>query len=370
VATIETDLLAELNAIRKALSATDKVRATPHCAIIERAFTKIERSLTRTLRIGVLGEENSGKSLLINYLLKHQILPSGGFAGDSTAILVRHAPEPSVHAIRPDGIRNRLTSKAFGRLVKPENRVTTSTPSVIYDSLQGRASPAGTGPDPANLVFAAPRKADAPSRLIEVGLPLEVLRQVEMVEVRAFPEMQTVCAVSRAFRQVDLTIWCTLATQAWKETEVLAWKRVPVVYRRGALMLVTYKDAIRHEKDEAKITARLRHATASLFGDVALISLRDAVQSLIVADAEEAARLRRESNVEQVERAILAMIHNWQIRRLQKVGRLLHMIAARLSRTGLGRNVMPTRELAFRLQRLALAFLRASPSIPFTGRAA
>lgn len=365
MATIETDLLAELNAIRKALGAADKVRATPHYAIIDRAFTRIERSLMRPLRIGVLGEENSGKSLLINYLLKHQILPSGGFAGGSTAILVRHAPEPSVHAIRPDGIRNRLTSKAFGRLIKPETRRTVSTPSVIYDGLQGRGAP-----DPASLVFAAPKKADAPSRLIEVGLPLEVLKQVEMIEVRAFPEARPPGPVRQAFRSVDMTIWCTLATQAWKETEVLAWKRVPAVYRRGALLLVTYKDAIRHEKDEAKITARLRHATTALFGDVALISLRDAVQSLIAADAQEAGRLRVESNVEHVERAILAMIHNWQIRRLQKVGRLLHLIAAKLSRSGRGRNVVPNRELAFRLQRLALAFLRASPSISFTGRAA
>jgi len=367
VATIETDLLAELNAIRKALGAADKVRATPHYAIIDRAFTRIERSLTRPLRIGVLGEENSGKSLLINYLLKHQILPSTGFAGGSTAILVRHAPEPSVHAIRPDGIRNRLTSKAFGRLIKPETRRTVSTPSVIYDGLQSRGAPA---PDPASLVFAAPKKADAASRLIEVGLPLEVLKQVEMIELRAFPEARPPGPVRQAFRSVDLTIWCTLATQAWKETEVLAWKRVPSVYRRGALLLVTYKDAIRREKDEARITARLRHATTALFGDVALISLRDAVQSLIAADAQEAGRLRVESNVEHVERAILAMIHNWQIRRLQKVGRLLHLIAAKLSRSGQGRNVVPNRELAFRLQRLALAFLRASPSISFTGRAA
>jgi GTPase SAR1 family protein len=370
VATIETDLLAELNAIRKALGAADKVRATPRYAIIDRAFTRIERSLTRPLRIGVLGEENSGKSLLINYLLKHQILPSGGFAGGSTAILVRHAPEPSVHAIRPDGIRNRLTSKAFGRLIKPETRRTVSTPSVIYDGLQSRESPARPAPERGNLVFAAPKKADALSRLIEVGLPLEVLKQVEMIELRALPEAQPASPVTRAFRSVDLTIWCTLATQAWKETEVLAWKRVPSVYRRGSLMLVTYKDAIRHEKDEAKITARLRHATTALFGDVALISLRDAVQSLIAADAQEAGRLRVESNVEHVERAILAMIHNWQIRRLQKVGRLLHLIAAKLSRSGQGRNVVPNRELAFRLQRLALAFLRASPSISFTGRAA
>ncbi len=370
MATIEQSLLAELKSIRMALAAAHKGRATPRHAALAHACAAIERSLERPLRIAVLGEEKSGKSLLINYLLKHQILPSGGFAGDSTEILIRYAPEPSVHSVRADGFRNRLTSKAFDRLVKPENRVKPSTPSVIYDALNTTASPARSGPNPANLVFAAPKKVEGPSRLIEVGLPLEFLKQVEIVEIRVFPKAKPDSPVSRAFRQVGAAVWCTLATQAWKETEALAWKRIPAVHRKGALLLVTYKDAIRHEKDEAKIAARLRYASAALFDEVALVSLRDAVQSLLSPDVEEAGQLRAESNIKTVEKAIALMLHNWHAQRLQKVGRLLDRIAGKLGAAAQDRDIGATGELALRLQRLALGYLRASPSVSLSVQAA
>lgn len=366
--TTEQTLLAELRSVRLALAQVGP--AAPLNFVIDNALLRTERSLTRPLRIAVLGEENSGKSLLINYLLKHQILPSGGFAGDNTETLIRYAKEPSAYSVRANGFRNRLTSRAFGRLIKPGNNVKPSAPAVIYDALSNDKTHARAASNPSKPVFAVPSKVDAPSRLIEVGLPLEILKQVEIVEVRAFPEGKPAGPVSRAFRGVGLTIWCTLATQAWKETEALAWRRIPGVYRRDALMLVTYKDAIRQAKDEVKITARLRHATAALFSDVALVSLRDAVQSLLYPDDKEAKRLRVESNIELAEKAIVSMIQQWHTKRLQKAGQLLQKIAAKLSEAAQDRNVGASRELVIRLQRLASAYLRASPSVSLSMQAA
>ncbi len=367
MATIENNLLQELRAIRFSLAASAK-QGLPAHGRAERTLGRIERCFMNPLRLAVLGEANSGKSLLINYLLRHQILPSGGFAGDNTEILIRYAPEPSVHSIGMDGSRTRITSKAFGRLVKPENRVAPSSgPAVIYDA---SASPDRSRLTPLNMIFDGRRGAKQSIRLIEVGLPLDFLQRVEIIEVRSFPDVERTAPSKRAFRRVNLTVWCTLATQAWKETEVLAWRRIPEAHRKGALMLVTYKDAIRSGRDEAKITARLRHAGSTLFNDVALVSLRDAVQSLISSESD-AGRLRIDSNIETAENAIYAMIQNWQAHRLQKANRLLRLLAAQIGAAGGNdRRASASRESAIRLERLAMEFLHASPSISLSVAAA
>ncbi len=369
---IEDKLLPELRLVRLALADASAKLGSHRNAAVHRALAGIERSLRRPLRLAILGEGNSGKSLLINYLLRHQVLPSGGFSGDSTELLIRHADEPSVHSVRGEGNRNRLTSRAFGRLVKPENRMMGGgAPAVIYDATSTRKPSSLGGGAPGSLILSNVTSHGAPARLIEVGLPLDFLKKVEFIEVRGFPGENPSSPSVRAFRQVDLTIWCTLATQAWKETEVVAWKRIPEVHRRSALMLVTYKDAIRHGKDDAKLTARLRHATASLFGEVVLVSLRDAVQSLLLADGEDAGRMRMESNVGAAENALIDMIRQCQTRRLQKAARMLHNLAARIVRSEPGgRGAAMTRDIAMRLDRLAKEFFHASPSISLSVRAA
>ncbi len=365
----EDSPLSELRSIRLALGKIGG-RAGARFAPVHLTLAHIERGLSRPVRLAVLGDQNSGKSLLINYLLKHQVLPSGGFAGEGTQLLIRYAGESSVHAVRPDGTRNRLTSKAFGRLAKPEMRGAPPSSAVIYDARNSKGPGAQRSPGPAHLIFPSRPEVQAPSRLIEIGLPLGFLQRVEIVEVRACPEGPANHPSNRAFRQVDMAIWCTLATQAWKESEAASWKRIPAGRRKSALMLVTYKDAIRHGKDEAKITARLRHEGSGLFDHVVLVSLRDAIQSLLVSDREEARQLHRESNVEAAESAITGLIRSWQTRRFQKTARLLRRLAARVAVGRPEQGGSANHELASILNRLAADFSSAAPSISLENKAA
>jgi GTPase SAR1 family protein len=370
VARSEDSLLVELGSLRDALIWANVRTSVPATRSAIRALSRLRDAVARPVRIAVMGEENSGKSLLINYLIKHQVLPSGSFAGESTQLLIRHAPEASVHAVGADGSRNRLTSKAFGRLIKPDMRVPDPNAGVIYDAARPERRASYAALISAGLSGGPATARQVPMKLIEVGLPLDFLRRVEIIEVRGFPTGQASAASANAFRQVDLAIWCTLSTQAWKETEVAAWKRIPPGRRKLALMLVTYKDAIRRAADETRITARLRQATSGLFDDVVLVSLHQALQSLLTSDEEAARALHHKSNVDSAENRITGMIEAWQRRRLQKAGRLLGHLAVCLGapdgNTAGGRN----QQLAERLGALAADFLNASPSISLTERAA
>lgn len=368
MATSEDNLLIELGAIRDALIAANAMPAGRSARAAVRAVARIHRAIARPIRIAVMGEENSGKSLLINYLLKHQVLPSGAFAGENTQLLIRYAAEASVHAVGADGSRNRLTSRAFGRLVKPDTGPQAPNTGVIYDATRPQRSsyasimaglsggPSGTQP--------------TPMKLIEVGLPLGFLRRIEIIEVRAFPTGQGSAASNRAFSQVDLAIWCTLATQAWKETEVAGWKRIPPGRRKLALLLVTYKDAIRRAEDEIRIAGRLRQATSGLFNEVVIVSLQQALQGLLAAEHEAGLVLRRSSNVESAENAITSMIEGWQRRRFQKAGRLLQGIAAALASPEGWMVGAEAPQIAERVALLAAEFVNASPSISMTEKAA
>ena len=365
----EDNLLVELGSIRDALSSAKALPGGRAVRSASRAVCRLYDAVARPIRIAVMGEENSGKSLLINYLLKHQVLPSGVFAGENTQLLIRHAPDASVHAISADGSRNRLTSKAFGRLVKPDALPSAPHAGAIYDSTRPQRS-ANASLMAAGLSGSQPRAQQAPIKLIEVGLPLGFLRRVEIIEVRSFPTERAGAASNRAFSQVDLSIWCTLATQAWKETEVAAWKSIPPGRRKLALMLVTYKDAIRRAADEARITARLSQVTSGLFDEVVLLSLHEALQSLLTSDEETARALHHRSNVESAEKAIASMIETWQRQRLQKAGRLLYRLAGNLGGTEGDAAGGRTMQLAQRLGLLAAEFLNASPSISLTDKAA
>ena len=365
----EDSLLVELGSIRDALGWANLTSRAPAARAAVRAVSRLQDAVARPVRIAVMGEQNSGKSLLINYLLKHQVLPSGSFAGESTQLLIRHAPEASVHAVGADGSRNRLTSKAFGRLIKPDMPGAGPGPGVIYDATRPARSAAYTSLIAAGLAGGPLPGRQAPTKLIEIGLPLDFLRRAEIIEVRSFPAGQASAPSARAFRRVDLAIWCTLATQAWKETEVAAWKRIPPGRRKLALMLVTYKDAIRRAHDETRIAARLRQATTGLFDEVVIVSLSQALQSLLTSDEDAARNLHHKSNVDAAEKSIARLIEAWQRRRLQKAGRLLGRLAERLS--GLdGGAAGTTQQLAARLGALAADFLNASPSISLTERAA
>jgi hypothetical protein len=364
VAEIKTDLLFELKSICISPAIAGEGRNFQQQASVRRALEKLERILSRPLRIAILGEQNSGKSLLINYLLRHQILPSGGFSGESNGLLIRYAPEPSVYAISRDGSRNRLTSKAFGKLVKPEMRRPLESSGFIYDASGDARQYTYQGRKAGELIFGRSKESQTPSKLIDVGLPLPILKRLEFVEVRAFPDEERNSPISHAFRQVEATIWCTLATQAWKETEILAWTSVPPRHRKSALMFITYKDAIRRGTDEARILSRLRRAAGSLFDDITLVSLRDAVQSLLSTDAETAERYRTDSNIEASEKALIQMVESWQKRRMLKASRILRMAAAIVSQIG------RRHEIVARLDRLSGAFLNVSPLADFSDRAA
>ncbi len=245
-----------------------------------RALDALEAYLRRPLRLAVIGEQNTGKSSLINMLLRGSVVPTGALASMRAHLLLRHGEDSALYAVGADGARARLTSRALARMAGPQIRPLASGTGFVYNAAQPvqaarRPELHGAGALPGHLR----READGGPRLIEMIVPHEFLRGTELVEARAFPE-DAAGNVLRHALPVDMAIWCTLATQAWKETERQSWERMPAKLHSDAILLVTYKDALGAGRDEAKLLSRLERDASPLFGSISFVSLRQAAEAM------------------------------------------------------------------------------------------
>jgi hypothetical protein len=75
----------------------------------------------------------------------------------------------------------------------------------------------------------------------------------------------------------DHVIWCTHATQAWRQSEAAAWDRMRGATRGANLLLVTQFDKLRTPRDRARVMNRVLAETAGKFSAVFPVSLLDAM---------------------------------------------------------------------------------------------
>jgi hypothetical protein len=75
----------------------------------------------------------------------------------------------------------------------------------------------------------------------------------------------------------DHVIWCTHATQAWRQSEAAAWDRMRPATSGQNLLLITQFDKLRTPRDRARVLDRVTAETAGKFEAVFPVSLLDAL---------------------------------------------------------------------------------------------
>lgn len=83
----------------------------------------------------------------------------------------------------------------------------------------------------------------------------------------------------RLLPDVDMILWCTHATQAWRQSEAAVWDMVPEAVRERSLLMVTRFDKLTTERDRTRVLNRLRHETGDLFGAMFPICLLQALKA-------------------------------------------------------------------------------------------
>lgn len=168
----------------------------------------------------LLGESNSGKTTLANRLIGNGVLPTRVVSNTRFPILVRHAPTIKMTAVTTDGRRWAL---------------------------------AGAG-DFHDQDFA----------LVEIGLPDPRLKTFEILDTPCKFRLRH-GRENGAVSPLRIPIWCTSATQAWKESERRTWLEYDRRQRRHALLVVTRLDLIKTIEQRDQLFMRLRAEAGDCF---------------------------------------------------------------------------------------------------------
>lgn len=84
----------------------------------------------------------------------------------------------------------------------------------------------------------------------------------------------------RVISKADGVIWCSHATQAWRQSEAAVWSELAPALAESSILLLTRIDKIHAERDREKVIRRVRSETAGQFRSCLPISLLQASSEL------------------------------------------------------------------------------------------
>jgi hypothetical protein len=251
-----------------------------------RALRRIELRLERPLRIAVIGEFNSGKSTLTNLLVRIESVPTAVISNTCIPTLLYHAPEPAIFAVYHGGQREKL-------------RASSRTSS--HDIFR-----------------------------LDVGLPSERLRAFQILDLPGLADARFDGSIEDlAAHAADVALWCTLSTQAWKESERVAWEEIPSRLRTRGLLVATHCDLLRDAADLDKMLCRLRTEAGSSFRDILPMST---VEALAVARQDHAGAsgaVWKTSGADALETALGELLQSVRVQRLNAALEVTARIAGR-----------------------------------------
>lgn len=188
----------------------------------------------RVPRIALMGEFSAGKSTLANLMIGTNPLPVQVVATQMPPVWISHG----------------------------------EAPSVIVD-LEGQEKPCDLntlqGLDPEQTAF------------IKFFCNEEILTQCDIIDMPGISDPNMSSDVwERVLPFADAVVWCTPATQAWRQSEAAVWSGIDEEIKRNSILVVTRADMLTTEKDRTKVRKRIEMETKDLFSEVIMMSLTQA----------------------------------------------------------------------------------------------
>ncbi|OWY15214.1 hypothetical protein B6V72_01025 [Thioclava sp. F34-6] len=187
----------------------------------------------RKLRVLVAGEFSAGKTSLINGLLGEKVLPSHVTATALPPIWLVHGRDRGQIWIDKEEVARPLCDLAQLNLEK------------------------------------------ACYCVIAHGAP--ILERIDIIDTpgSSDPNMPME-SWQRMLRYADLVIWCTNATQAWRQSEKAVWDAMPQALLEQPMLVVTHGDRLPDERTRARLMRRVQREAGEVFPTIRLAALTDA----------------------------------------------------------------------------------------------
>ncbi|NRB36319.1 MAG: dynamin family protein [Rhodobacteraceae bacterium] len=191
--------------------------------------------------IGLMGEFSAGKTTLLNVLVGREMLPTRVTATRVPPIWLSYGPEQA-HYVDTDGTHHSIT------LTELEN--------VPLDGVT----------------------------FIKIMTEAPILQDVDLFDTPGISDPNISDEVRLAIvDHLDGVLWCTHATQAWRESERSAWLAMPERLRASSTLLVTRSDAL-SPADLERVLHRMQREAGEHFSSILPMSSLLAAESIQAAD--------------------------------------------------------------------------------------
>lgn len=193
--------------------------------------------MTRKPRIAIMGEFSSGKSTLCNVLMGARPLLEKVTATQLPPVWLSYGPDDA-YTMGLDGV-------AYDLDLRDLEQVSLET-----------------------------------TEHVRIFMKSDILRYCDLIDMPGISDPSMSPEVwERMAHLADGVLWCTHATQAWRQSESGVWNGFPQEMRRNSLLLVTRFDKIVGDTDKAKVLKRVKQEVDGLFADVYPVSLLKAMHA-------------------------------------------------------------------------------------------
>jgi len=115
---------------------------------------------------------------------------------------------------------------------------------------------------------------------VRIHMKSDILRYCDLIDMPGISDPSMSPEVwERMAHLADGVLWCTHATQAWRQSESGVWNGFPPDMRRNSLLLITRFDKIMSDSDKAKVLKRVTQEVDGLFANVFPVSLLKAMKA-------------------------------------------------------------------------------------------
>ncbi len=191
----------------------------------------------RKPRLALMGEFSAGKSTLTNLLVGRQILPTRVTATRLPPVWISYGEE-AAYVVSNDGTQSAINPEDL-------NEVAMETTAMI------------------RLFF-----------------PSDALTLCDLIDMPGISDPNMPAEVWQSLMpHVDGVIWCTHATQAWRQSEAAVWESIADGVSGPNILLITHFDKLRSDRDRARVNARVGKETDGLFDSIFPVSLSQALDA-------------------------------------------------------------------------------------------
>lgn len=187
-------------------------------------------------RVALMGEFSAGKSTLSNLLIGQSALPVNITATQLPPVWMSYGQQPS-YKIGLEGEKEEVDANFSG--------------VSVHDT-----------------------------RCVRVFLESNFLKNCDLIDMPGISDPNMDAEVwQRVIGEADIVIWCSHATQAWRQSEKAVWDTMPHDLYEKSLLLLTRMDRILADRDRVRVVKRVQSETEGLFREVVPVSLIQALEA-------------------------------------------------------------------------------------------